>query len=62
MRYRWERCLRRQLYRNVVPDRILLRSYGELRHQEAKRHGKHVFDECRVFKWPLLGRRALLQF
>jgi hypothetical protein len=54
--------LRRQLYRNVVPDRILLRSYGELRHQEAKRHGKHVFDECRVFKWPLLGRRALLQF
>ena len=61
VRDRWQWGLRRQLHVDLLRHRLLLQFHRFLCPEETQRSRQHVLRRHRVFIWPLLLRRDLLQ-
>jgi hypothetical protein len=62
VRERWQWGVRRQLHIDLLRHRLLLQFNGLLYTEETQRNRQHMLQRDRVFIWPLLVRRHLLQF
>jgi hypothetical protein len=62
VRERWQWGVRRQLHIDLLCHWLLLQFYWLLRTEETQRNRQYLRQRHRVFIWPLLVRRDLLQF